>query len=608
MKKLLTILGSIGMITGTATSVVACGVFIPTSDQRISLLDIDDINVVEGETKEEIQARIQARIQKAINSNLAKTIRPVFGMDYEIIWPSDELLAGEIITVKANATSEWLRDYFEIRIQAKTLIHDQRISLLGIRVTDIIEGDEREEILEKIQKAIDNKLKEIKGNDQKAVFGKDYVVDGLEEKWTEPGIILVRAKDESELIKDSFVIRMKDKAPIQIIKISISDINDIEAVVDYEREEIAEKIQKAIDNKLAEANPDRVKEAVLGIDYTIEWPNDESVVGNNIIVKASDKSMLIIDWFEIKIKPSHEIIDGNFDKKTAVPNGVNYFFFDESLIKDYDEVEVVEVDHNGQEIKDESFKKLRYAWLYEKGWINNSGLTEDMIPTEGPDQRTVSITAKNHVGLAYVKLKGVKKSNSKTKTKEFLNVNFVVDIKKFNIASLNNKLNAYVGEEQKTIESRVQTMIDTATFMHTSEDMKNITEPKRDFVIKHYPLHDGIHVGDQITVIANKSSKSIFGEFSFKLKADTRVDIWDLQWQFTPKPAETFKTFKNRFQEALNDKYPELNLQLKKDFFILSNPLLNDDDIIAGQRITINAHINSDKIKCEIKYFVPPGK
>ncbi|WP_303661980.1 BspA family leucine-rich repeat surface protein [Williamsoniiplasma luminosum] len=116
MKKLLGLLGSIGMTATTATAVVSCG-------GETSKLDVEKIRAKveahDGTTKEAIKANIHREIIKIAP-------RAVLDRDYEVLGLRGSANTGEI-TVKAKSTSVRLKGEFKFHIVKRTTINGLKI-------------------------------------------------------------------------------------------------------------------------------------------------------------------------------------------------------------------------------------------------------------------------------------------------------------------------------------------------------------------------------------------------------------------------------------------------------------------------------------------------
>ncbi|ATZ16812.1 hypothetical protein ELUMI_v1c00840 [Williamsoniiplasma luminosum] len=361
---------------------------------------------------------------------------------------------------------------------------------------------------------------------------------------------------------------------------SINGIKDLTITINDDKEAIKNQIQEAINNV--------IEGAILDTDYTIQGLKDSFEVGDKITVVAVEGSNLIKDSFEITIQDGQTNLEPEqSEPKLIVPNGMINFTFEETLINGYEDKDLkpVEVDENGNEINDEN-KKLSNIMLWPKSLINSIGLGDGFVPTEGETQRTINVQAKDKEGLAYVKLKSVQEPNLNTELSEI----FAFNIQKMDIASLNKKINAYVGEKEDVLKSKINFMINTITSAVITDKEYDVELPK-----------NGLKLGEIVKVKAKEGtdgqngSPSIFGDFSFAIKEDDRKDLSELKDNLTINRSDSTTQIKQKIQKAIDNICH--GLKFKKDYFVKGlNPLSGVVDLKTSN-IEIGAHPNSDKIK-----------
>ncbi|WP_035019193.1 lipoprotein, partial [Williamsoniiplasma luminosum] len=287
MKKLLALLGSLLMVGGSATTVVACGTRVY---DRVNISDINIDSVHVGDDFEQLKQDIETEIIE-----ISKEAR--IEVDYVI--NGDTNKPGTIVVV-AVPSSKLLEGKFEISVG--------QIDISKIQINDIKVGLEKASVEDKIDK-------EIKGLFVDAQLGLDYVIEGLDDllrgtKIIRTGLISVIANED--YLTGGFLLEINENGstttPLpptkptipgykkkDISKIEIKDVTNKTTMVEV-KTKVAEKI-KTIS-----------KEAILGADYLIVGnPQQDKIIK----VKTISSSSWIEENFEIQVKQDISNIEIN---------------------------------------------------------------------------------------------------------------------------------------------------------------------------------------------------------------------------------------------------------------------------------------------------------
>ncbi|AVP49112.1 lipoprotein [Williamsoniiplasma luminosum] len=268
-------------------------------------------------------------------------------------------------------------------------------------------------------------------------------------------------------------------------------------------------------------------------------------------------------------------------QKTIAPTGNTYFMFDKSLIKDYDKVDVVEVDENGWEAINTGSNMLTRVYLNNK--FDESSNEMMFVASAGKSE-----------GRTYVKFKGINRYNP-ARYPVLFGPSFVVDIEKLDIKSIN--VNAYVGQTEQVIKNEIERVLSDVSGASIKENI--------DYKIK-WP--DSImSVGAEIKIEAvkdikaQKGSDKIYGSFIFQMKEDTRKPINNLAYKISAKVGEKVESVESRIQNEIKKLSPKA--KLNEDYWIIFNNS-NQNGVMMSGSVVVQTHPNSMKVKGGFEFIV----
>ncbi|AVP49391.1 lipoprotein [Williamsoniiplasma luminosum] len=306
MKKLLGLLGSIGMVVTTAATVVACGdepnqnfdlKVAPTGthsiDVKASLVDkYKSITVLEtnknGEPLSSDEKLLDVKFVPKQTTMTRDGSQPapakITVMAKEKTGKTFFRLKGIDASPKSKGEKVWFGQVFSINIE--------KTNIRGVRVI-AYNSDTQVNIEARINAAISSKI-----NGQKIVLNRDYTIEGLS-RIVKRGTVTVKAKPDSKIIEGSFTFDVVTDTRPSIAKIVIPTTYDGEGQAG---------IRAKIQAEIAKVAPT----ATFNTDYVIAGLLS-TVVGGKVTVTAKVESGKLKDSF------AFEIIERKWLTDAAIP-------------------------------------------------------------------------------------------------------------------------------------------------------------------------------------------------------------------------------------------------------------------------------------------------
>ncbi|PPE05823.1 BspA family leucine-rich repeat surface protein [Williamsoniiplasma lucivorax] len=272
MKKLLSLLSSVLLISGSVATVVACGIRIDPQDEKkdISRIQITDVKV--GDQEQHVLSKIGTKIktlysQAEINGDYVieglellvtnKTIEQEGAISVVAI--GDHLVGGFILEIRENDSTTTPLPPNPTNPGPNH--HKEDIS--KILITNVFNNTNIDQVKKIVSEAINKKA-------QGAIFGLDYTISGNPQK---NRIITVKATSLSKWIKGAFTINVKKSDKEDISKVQINDIK-----VKDSKQIVLNRIQTEISRFYSEAQ--------INTDYTIDGL-DNLVQGGVVVDQGS---------------------------------------------------------------------------------------------------------------------------------------------------------------------------------------------------------------------------------------------------------------------------------------------------------------------------------